>query len=156
MTQARMNDPEAIANFLLAGSAIFTLKSTHSGSRYTYKVSKAKPKKEGEDTSMWFVGLLTGPDNDADYTYLGIICPDRKGDGMHARTTANSKMKPDSPPVKAINWFVRQVTNEGNRLDQVEFYHAGRCGRCGRTLTTPESVASGIGPVCASKRHPWD
>jgi hypothetical protein len=25
----------------------------------------------------------------------------------------------------------------------------GRCGRCGRTLTKPESIAAGIGPVCA-------
>lgn len=27
----------------------------------------------------------------------------------------------------------------------------GMCGICGRTLTNPESVAAGIGPVCASK-----
>jgi hypothetical protein len=28
-----------------------------------------------------------------------------------------------------------------------------RCRRCGRALTTPESIASGIGPVCASKER---
>ena len=27
----------------------------------------------------------------------------------------------------------------------------GLCGVCGRTLTDPESIAAGIGPVCASK-----
>jgi hypothetical protein len=27
----------------------------------------------------------------------------------------------------------------------------GDCGRCGRTLTNPESIAAGIGPICASK-----
>lgn len=27
----------------------------------------------------------------------------------------------------------------------------GKCGVCGRTLTHPDSIASGIGPVCASK-----
>lgn len=27
----------------------------------------------------------------------------------------------------------------------------GRCGVCGRTLTDPESIAAGIGPICAAK-----
>lgn len=27
----------------------------------------------------------------------------------------------------------------------------GRCGHCGRTLTDPESIAAGIGPICAGK-----
>lgn len=27
----------------------------------------------------------------------------------------------------------------------------GRCGRCNRDLTDPESIASGIGPICAEK-----
>lgn len=29
--------------------------------------------------------------------------------------------------------------------------HTGVCGVCSRTLTNPESVAAGIGPVCASR-----
>ena len=30
----------------------------------------------------------------------------------------------------------------------VRFWHEGRCGRCGRTLTDPESIKRGLGPVC--------
>jgi hypothetical protein len=29
-------------------------------------------------------------------------------------------------------------------------WHEGRCGRCGRKLTVPESIESGFGPECAS------
>ncbi len=29
----------------------------------------------------------------------------------------------------------------------------GKCGRCGRTLTDPASVARGLGPVCWGKSH---
>ena len=31
----------------------------------------------------------------------------------------------------------------------LEVWHEGRCGRCNRALTVPESIASGIGPECA-------
>lgn len=33
----------------------------------------------------------------------------------------------------------------------VQLWHEGRCGRCGRTLTDPESCARGLGPICAGK-----
>lgn len=29
--------------------------------------------------------------------------------------------------------------------------HAGRCGRCGRILTVPESIDLGLGPECAGR-----
>jgi hypothetical protein len=33
----------------------------------------------------------------------------------------------------------------------VDVLHSGRCGRCGRTLTTPDSIERGLGPECAHK-----
>jgi len=30
-------------------------------------------------------------------------------------------------------------------------HHEGKCGRCGRKLTVPLSIETGIGPECASK-----
>ena len=39
----------------------------------------------------------------------------------------------------------------GSMPANVEINHEGRCGRCGRALTVPESVASGIGPESALK-----
>jgi hypothetical protein len=32
-----------------------------------------------------------------------------------------------------------------------ELVTAGRCRRCGRTLTDPDSLAKGIGPDCAGR-----
>jgi hypothetical protein len=28
-------------------------------------------------------------------------------------------------------------------------HHEGKCGRCGRLLTVPSSIESGIGPECS-------
>jgi hypothetical protein len=36
-------------------------------------------------------------------------------------------------------------------LNGCEVYHEGRCGRCNRKLTVPESIETGLGPECASK-----
>ena len=42
------------------------------------------------------------------------------------------------------------------RLARFEFRHEGRCGRCGRALTVPESIDTGFGPHCAAEMGvPW-
>lgn len=59
--------PEQAFKFILAGNAYFTAESQKTGERFTFRVSKAE---RGE---VWFVAVLTGPDNLQDYSYLGII-----------------------------------------------------------------------------------
>lgn len=43
--------------------------------------------------------------------------------------------------------------NSETLLDEVQQYgfETGECGCCGRTLTNPDSIAAGIGPICASR-----
>ena len=31
----------------------------------------------------------------------------------------------------------------------VKVFHSGKCGKCGKKLTTPESIKSGLGPYCS-------
>jgi len=33
----------------------------------------------------------------------------------------------------------------------VEFYHMGRCAACGLSLTNPESIETGYGPICRER-----
>src|SRR5262245_18998624 len=54
--------------FLLAGKATVTFVSLRTGVRYTYKVSVAK-----DNDQLFFVSLLTGSNNEQDFSYLGII-----------------------------------------------------------------------------------
>jgi len=37
-----------------------------------------------------------------------------------------------------------------NKLNKIglNFFHEGKCGKCGRKLTTPESIKNGFGPTC--------
>ena len=143
ISEAPLAQDKALA-FILAGNAIFTLRSEKTGTRYTFKFRKAEPR-EGQQNApeMWFVNLLTGPSNDADYQYLGKF-----QNGRFSLTRA-SKMAADAKPVVAIRWFA-ELLAAGRQPQNVEVWHAGRCGKCGRMLTVPESIESGIGPVCAA------
>lgn len=133
------NAKDAI-EYALAGNAIVTLASRRSGSHYTFKVRAAK-----NANDLFFVNLLTGPDNTADYTYLGTVRAGSFG------LTRKSRLTEDSIPVRAFRYFFEHAT-QGDLPPALEVRHEGRCGRCGRLLTVPESLDRGIGPECA-KHH---
>jgi len=57
----------------------------------------------------------------------------------------------DAPSVKAFDWFWRHMAQGDDVSTLVEVHHEGRCGRCGRALTVPESIKSGFGPECIGK-----
>lgn len=136
-------DPSAALDFMIAGDARFTLVSLKTGARYTYRISKAEDR-EGQRQKTWFVAYLTGSDNESDYTYLGIL---RNGT---VALTAKSKLQEASAPVVAIRWTIALLAQD-LAPPGVQIWHTGHCGRCGRTLTVPESVAAGYGPECFAR-----
>lgn len=142
MTAHELTDPSAAHEFALAGHATFTIVSRKSGERRTFRAVLAPdPKPAGP----WFVSLLTGPDNESDYRYLGVVWRDAKG------TRFVAQAKPGMEAAKEIAGWVFRALEAGTLTEQAEFWHEGRCGRCGRLLTDPESIARGIGPVCLEK-----
>lgn len=141
---AALSTAERALTFILAGNAYFTIRSRKTGTRYTYRVNlpKPDPTRRQYANPAYFVSLLAGPDNTGDYVYLGMIA-----DNVFKLTRA-SKMKNDSTPVKAFRWVLERLMRNEFPPD-TEIWHEGKCGKCGRMLTVPESIASGIGPVCA-------
>lgn len=119
------------------------MRSVESGTRYTFKVDEAPQKAGGRRPQAYFVGVLNGPDNLADYIYIGTIFQRTR-----FCVTEKSKMKPSSPPCMAFGWSFKQFLS-GKIPVSLEFWHAGRCARCGRVLTDDESIDTGFGPDCA-------
>jgi hypothetical protein len=132
--------------FVTAGRAIFTIQNP-TGEYYTYRVNTPKDAPAG--AGPYFVSLLTGSDNENDYTYIGML---DKASG-NVRLTKASKYQDDTKPVKVIRWALANVWNERVWPDGYSMRHEGRCGVCGRTLTTPESLDFGIGPECRKNMH---
>jgi hypothetical protein len=139
-----------VRDFIFAGHAIFTLRSLKTGMRFTYRV---KVKKEDVDREYslaanditYFVSVLRGPDNPDHFSYAGVL----RRPGRFWITQA-SRVKRSSGSVKALLWFLDALTHERPVLGpQLEVWHEGRCGRCGRRLTVPESIERGLGADCA-------
>ena len=132
-------------DFVLAGNAIFTVANAK-GERYTFKV--VHKESTGRFPEAWMAFLLTGPDNTKNYTYMGMVNPNT---GAVFHTKASAKFA-NSLPLKVANWSLNSIVWGGKTLPAgYTAEHAGRCGRCGRMLTVPESIQSGIGPECAKK-----
>lgn len=135
-------------DFITAGKAVFTVAvpadaqaRADSKPHYTFKVSSFETT---DGKTLYSVSLLSGPDNEADYQYLGML---DTATG-NVRLTAKSHFADDTAPVKLIKWALRHLWEAADLPNGFKIHHEGRCARCGRTLTTPESVERGFGPEC--------
>lgn len=126
-------DAQLAREFILAGNAIFTLRSRKTGAHYTYRVRKLT------DKELWFSSVLTAPN---EYTYMGVI------EGEQFRLTKKSSYTEDTLPVRGLRYALRGVFS-GTVPGDLDIMHEGRCGRCCRPLTRPDSIERGLGPECA-------
>ncbi len=134
----QFTDAIAARQFIRAGKSTFTIRSEKTGTRFTYRVNVSN------DGNVHFVALLNGADNDSNYQFLGILSRDMYRHGRKSRVTE------EAASVKAFKWFWGSLAR-GQFPASVKMWHEGKCGRCGRTLTVPESIESGYGPECVTK-----
>jgi len=144
MNANQFQSAEHAWEFIRGGKALVTFVGAHK--RYTYKINAMKSRETGKPIpEKFFVSLLTGPDNTSDYTYIGIL------DHGTLRLTAKSSLTENSQPIKAFRFVTSRLANA--ILDpRTEVWHEGRCGRCGKVLTVPQSLEEGFGPHCAAQR----
>jgi hypothetical protein len=134
------NTLENPRDFVLAGKAIFTVQNEKTGNRFTYKVKQAQD--DGAPKKVWFVSVLNGPDNGSNYAYIGTIF------GNDFRHTKKSTVTPEAQSFKVFAWMIKHNLT---LPEFVKLHHEGFCCRCGRRLTVPESIKSGMGPECAKR-----
>lgn len=136
--ESRLAQSESL-NFILGGNALFTLKSLKTGTRFTYKVLADKFRH-----GFYNVYVLVGPDNTRNYKRIGefnITEPNLRHVSVHTK---------DSPAFIAFDHVYMNLCI-GLEMPMLEIWHVGRCCRCGRLLTVPESISRGIGPECMLK-----
>ena len=150
MTTATTIDPHVIDDaakarqFILAGNATFTIRSVKTGTRFTFKVTQGKKGKNPPHFVMFM--------DQGSFQYMGAIFHDvatNEPNLRSFRTTQRSRYDMGQPYTRAFRFLMEHLA-EGKLHDQLELWHEGKCGRCGRQLTVPESLLTGLGPECSA------
>lgn len=123
--------------YIFAGKATFTLRSLHSGKHFTFRI---REKENAAGGSIHFVDVLVGSD---EYVYLGVMFD---GGPLRPPRQRPITLPMETAAFQAFRWFQRNPDST-----DCEVWHAGTCARCGKELTDPESIATGLGPVCRTK-----
>lgn len=93
------------------------------------------------------VAVLTGADNEHDYTTVGWLGPD--GAAVMFRKYQGTDFHRAVDAFRGI--YLRNRLGEQMLGAGYELLESRRCFRCFRPLTTPESIDRGYGPECWSR-----
>lgn len=137
-------------------SGTFTIASP-SGEHRTLRIRR---RRSGDLKGKRVLGLLTGPQNTSDYTEFAFVENDwvfvwgkfrgRTG-GRHqlGRYDEHGEWSTFS---RVAAGLLDLLSKDGVlRKKGFTLAESRVCGRCGRALTTPESIAIGLGPECATR-----
>jgi len=127
-------------DFILAGKSKFTLENIKTNIHLTFSVTKV-PEKQ-----MYFVGVCNKYDG---YMFIGCLYTNKEL--TEFSFVKGKKLNPDEEQlsIKAFNYIKADYLERNIPNENMKFYHHGHCCKCGRVLTTPESIKAGIGPFCA-------
>ncbi len=135
--QTAVTETQKQLDFLLAGAATFTIKNEKTGNRFTFRSSRS------DDNQRYYISVLGGPGNRRNYFFIGTIF--NKTTFRHGRKSVIGR---GAQSVRVFEWLWKTLNNSKALPEAVTFWNEGMCGRCGRELTVPESIASGYGARC--------
>ena len=138
MTQTAPTAPALTAFEKVEGT--FTVLST-TGEHRTVRIRTQAPDARFAPGAK-VVGVLTGPDNERSYTGVGFLAPE----GFRPWRRAEGTMQARVAGFVCRILLGTQALPEGYSLEE-----SRACVACGRRLTTPESLALGIGPECRKR-----
>jgi len=132
--------------------ATFTVVNEATGNRITLRTRKPKmtdkDKAAGRDenTLPVFVDVMDGCDNESHFSFVGTL----RGGRLALSAKAKAKQADAKRAKVILDWTIAAAERENLRT--VRVLHEGCCGRCGRKLTVPESIDTGLGPECGNRR----
>jgi len=108
----------------------------------THKTLRIHTQKGGPFAGKRLVSLLIGPDNTMDYEAFGELIPAESVVWVWKRWKGT----------RIADYAELLVTMaRGEKVEGHELLISAHCLRCNRILTTPESIAKGIGPECEKR-----
>jgi hypothetical protein len=133
MSKGCITSSDSVISYITGGHGAFTFLSLRTGRRYTFRATQGK-------RGVLIIKVLNGADNTSSFIAIGSVQGKRFQNEL------------GTPAAHAFSWAWNAL-HRGSIPSQLEVYHDGHCGRCGRLLTTPGSVTSGLGPICAKRER---
>lgn len=117
-----------------------TMVNTNTGNHRTVRI-RTQPQDSRFAPGKRVVSLLVGPDNEN--SYRGFAFADEQGNVSVWRRFKGTDFETYARMIERPEQYAARG---------VEYKFEGRCRVCNRTLTNPESIDAGIGPVCAEQQ----
>lgn len=135
-------------SFVFAGNASFIVENPK-GESVTLKIQRAKAPFTARNGTVYPPAFfLRTRHNNGEWTLIG-----RVDENTYAIVpTKNPNLPPpDARVMQIAEWAILTACTEQPVPEGYRIAHLGKCGACGRPLTDPTSIASGIGPECLKK-----
>jgi hypothetical protein len=129
---------------LLTHNGIITMRNPATGNHRTVRIT-TQGKDEKFAPGQRILSLLTGPDKWIPFAFVGVRDFSPTVNVWWSKRGANTE-KSDWERIALMVLYPDHYLGRG-----IEYMFEGRCRVCNRSLTNPESIESGIGPVCAGR-----
>jgi hypothetical protein len=119
-----------------------TIKNRETGDYRTFRIHTVQ---RGPLKEKRILSLLTGPDNNHDYKSFAFVNDDGR---IHVWQKYRGQGN-----WNAYAHMIRMIVVEEDPqwVEKYDHLLEGRCARCNRKLTVPESIESGYGPECIKR-----
>lgn len=120
----------------------FTVEWLTQNRRRTFKLTRSTAQSARGRLAVMY---LAGPNNEGDYVRCGWV----GGGQFYPGKTVGSQITSDVNDFLAVRRDALTGEPERRTAADIRLLPSTHCLRCGRTLTAPESILSGLGPECS-------
>lgn len=139
--------------FMLAGCSEFILVSGKTGTKLRYKLDKKLSTQNlntnSSDEDQFIYWLNTG-EKSGTLIYGGVLFFDSNDNQFKFGKGARGNLLKTDIRIKSLLYVLNNLYKNNTQIN-VKIYHVGKCGKCGKKLTDPVSILTGLGPHCAKQ-----
>lgn len=140
-------NPLSLPVLALAGRAVLTFRNLERGTHFTVKIKQARDRKDRKiKLDHYNVTISLLGDKTQGMRYAGMMFPKE-----NFRIWVARGVQHDDQLAIVFRWLVNAIRNPESLRGKVHLFHENKCCQCGQPLTHPESVYTGIGPVCMKR-----
>jgi hypothetical protein len=131
---------------------VLTFRNIEAGTHFTARIRQKRDRKDRKvKLPAYNVEISLLQDGIQRYRYAGMIFTDEPELRFWVSRDLNAANRDDARLIAVFRWMVQAIKNPEILRGRVGLFHEGHCCHCGMPLTHPESIYTGLGPVCLKR-----